>query len=69
VRFIFWTAVLIEVIGLGIAWSAWRAVSDSSLALLIAVPASAIGVAAAIVSGRILTVVTRESRRACDTQG
>jgi hypothetical protein len=66
--FIFWSAAFTEVLALGVAWSAWKATAESSLAPLVAVPATLVGMAAAVVAGRILTVFTRASRRGTRTQ-
>ena len=56
---VFWTAVLVTVFTLGIAWSAWKTTNTSALALLIAVPASVMSVVSALVAARVLTLVTR----------
>ena len=59
---LFWIAVGIDVLALGIAWPTWKLVSTSPLALLVAIPATLVGVGATAVAGRVLTVVSRASR-------
>jgi hypothetical protein len=58
---IFWFAVTVDVIALGFAWSAWKAADTNGFAILVAAPASAVCVAATLVAGRILTVVSRST--------
>lgn len=59
---LFWTAVVIDVVALGIAWSTWKLVSTSPIALLAAIPATLVCVGATAVAGRVLIVVARASR-------
>ena len=59
---LFWIAVGIDVVALGIAWPTWKLVSTSPLALFVAIPATLVGGGATAVAGRVLTVVSRASR-------
>ncbi len=59
---LFWIAVGIDVVALGIAWPTWKLVPTSPLALFVAIPATLVCVGATAVAGRVLTVVSSASR-------
>jgi hypothetical protein len=63
---IFWTAVLFDVLALGVAWSAWKATGP--LALVVAIPATFACAAATLVAGRVLVVVSRAAPRRIPTR-
>ena len=56
---IFWSAVFIDVLALGIAWSAWKAFETSIPVLVVAVSASIVCALATVVAARLLIVFTR----------
>ena len=58
---IFWVAVLVDIVALGIAWSTWKASHHFGLALGVAVPATIVCAVATLVAGRVLIIVARES--------
>ena len=60
---IFWTAVIVDVFALGVAWSAWKSPGGTPVPLVIAVTATLVCAAATIVAGRILVVVNRVTSR------
>ena len=59
----FWTAVILDVFALGVAWSAWKALDTTPRSLVIALPATLACVAATLVAGRILFVISRTGPR------
>ena len=56
---VFWSAVVIDVIALGFAWSAWKTPSSSPAVVVVALVATPVAAAASIVAGRILVVLSR----------
>ncbi len=59
---LFWTAAAVDIVALGVAWSTWKLVSTSPIALLAAIPATLVCVAATTIAGRVLTVITRATQ-------
>jgi hypothetical protein len=60
---IFWSAVTVDVFTLGVAWSAWKSPDGTPATWAVAATATLVCVAATIVAGRILIVISRTQSR------
>ncbi len=56
---LFWWAVVVDVVALGVAWSAWKTPHSSPTVVVVALVATAASAAASVVAGRILVVLSR----------
>jgi nicotinamidase-related amidase len=56
---VFWFAVVVDVVALGFAWSAWKAPHPQGATAIIA---TTVLIVATALAGRILVVVTRVKR-------
>lgn len=65
---IFWTAVIVDVFALGVAWSAWKSPEATPVSVVVAVAATLVCAAATVVAGRILVVISRATSRREDTR-
>jgi hypothetical protein len=59
---VFWSAVLIDILALGVAWSAWKSPGTSVAGVFVAVAASTAVAVATMVAARIIVVTSGRDR-------